>query len=120
LFLIIHRRTGQIVASASAHHQPIKHHRFGGELGWVAVAPDHRGKKLGAVTCQAAIKRLKEAGYSDIYLRTDDWRLPAIKTYLNLGWVPFLFVPGMKKRWENVSKELGIDFKKLKTIKRST
>jgi mycothiol synthase len=46
------------------------------------------------------------AGYRRIYLLTDDFRLPAIKTYLRLGFVPFLFEEGMEQRWREVLRRL--------------
>ncbi|MBC8103372.1 MAG: GNAT family N-acetyltransferase [Cytophagales bacterium] len=39
--------TGQIVATAQATHAPTERHPEGGEIGWVAAHPEHRGKGLG-------------------------------------------------------------------------
>jgi GNAT superfamily N-acetyltransferase len=89
---------------------PVENHAAGGELGWVAGDPDHRGKGLGGCVCAAATRRLLEAGYSDIFLRTDDFRLAAIKTYLTLGYVPLLFAPDMAARWKEVFRQLGMTF----------
>ena len=46
-FVIVHRATGQIVATAMANHNPSPMHPSGGELGWVAGSADHSGKRLG-------------------------------------------------------------------------
>jgi len=89
-------RAGRLVATAMAHHQPLPHHPCGGELGWVAGDHEHKGKGLGYAVCAAATRRLIEIGYRNIYLRTDDFRLAAIKVYLKLGYVPFLFAPDME------------------------
>ena len=107
MFLSVHEGSGAIVGTAAATHNPAEHHPFGGELGWVAVTPEHRGHGLGRAVCAAAIQRLADAGYRRIYLRTDDWRLPAIKVYLALGFVPFLFAEDMPGRWREVCAELG-------------
>ena len=69
--------------------------------------PEHSGKRLGAVVSAAATRRLVEAGYTDIYLLTDDFRLPAIKTYLSLGWRPVLGEAGMADRWSAVEQQLA-------------
>jgi mycothiol synthase len=106
-FLVVYRSTGQIVATAMATHNPSPLHPFGGELGWVAGSPDHAGKKLGRVVCAAATARFLRAGYRRIYLKTDDWRLPAIVTYLRLGYVPFLHAPDMAERWQAVCARLN-------------
>jgi mycothiol synthase len=58
----------------------------------------------------AATARLIQAGYEEIYLRTDDHRLPAIKTYLKLGWEPFLCAPDMAERWRTVCQQLNWQF----------
>jgi mycothiol synthase len=107
LFLVVYRPTGQVVATAMATHNPSPLHPFGGELGWVAGSPDHAGKKLGRVVCAAATARFLRAGYRRIYLKTDDWRLPAIVTYLRLGYVPLLYAPDMAERWRAVCARLS-------------
>ena len=106
-FFVVHRESGNLVATAMATHNPSGLHPFGGELGWLAGDSAHRGKGLGYVVCAAVTCRLLEAGYKRIYLNTDDWRLPALKTYLKLGWVPFLFQDDMPGRWKAVCETLG-------------
>ena len=108
-FVIVHRSTGKIVATAMSLHKPRDLHPSGGELGWVATAPEHRGKGLGLAMCAQATARLIQAGYRNIYLLTDDFRLPAIKTYLKLGYEPFLFCQGMAERWECIYRQLGLE-----------
>ena len=93
-----------------ATHMPSDLHPFGGELGWVAGDPDHSGKGLGRVVCSAVVKRYLDAGYKRIYLKTDDWRLPAIKTYLKIGFGPFLFDDTMEQRWKAVCDNLNWPF----------
>jgi predicted dehydrogenase/GNAT superfamily N-acetyltransferase len=107
LFIVVHRPTGKLAATAMAVHNPSELHPYGGELGWVAGDPEHRGKRLGAAVCAAVVGRFIQAGYRRIYLQTDDWRLPAIKTYLRLGFEPFLFCEGMAERWQKLCKTLG-------------
>ena len=105
-FLAIHLASGRIVASAMGIHDHSEVHPFGGELGWVAADPTHSGKGLGAAVCSAVTARLIGAGYRDIHLYTEDWRLPALKTYLKLGYAPFLFAPDMPRRWEAICTQL--------------
>jgi mycothiol synthase len=109
-FFVLHQASGEIVATAMANHNPQPLHPFGGELGWVAAHRDHAGKGLGMTVCAAVVRRLLRAGYRNIYLNTDDWRLPAIKTYLRLGWVPFLYAPDMKERWQAICPQLNWAF----------
>ena len=109
-FLAYHRATGELAASAIACHQPHALHPFGGALNWVAGHPAHQGKGLGWSVCAAVTARLLRAGYKNIYLLTDDWRLPAVKIYLKLGYQPFLFAPDMQARWEAVCAQLNWPF----------
>jgi mycothiol synthase len=110
LFFVVHEATGRIVATTVACHNPIDHHPFGGELGWVAVDPPHRGRRLSAVTNAATVRRFLRAGFTNIYLRTDEFRLPALRLYLDVGFVPFLFQDDMEGRWRTVFKDLKRDW----------
>jgi len=106
-FVIEHCSTGRVVATALAHHMPDDEHPCGGALGWVAGDPDHKGKRLGQTVCAAATAKLIRTGYEDIRLLTDDERLPAIKTYLRLGWEPSMHSEGVSERWAAVLDKLG-------------
>lgn len=109
-FFLIKTADGDVVATAMATHNPSDRHPFGGEIGWVASHPHHRGKGLGLAVSVAATRRFLDAGYRRIYLRTDDFRLPAVKTYLRLGYVPLLFEAGMEDRWRAVCRQIGARF----------
>lgn len=105
-FVIEHIATHALVASAVARHSASAQHPGGAELGWVATDPAHRGKGLGSAVCAAATNLMIQRGYQRIYLLTDDFRLPAIKVYLKLGYQPFLFAPDMEARWRAIRAQL--------------
>jgi mycothiol synthase len=109
LFFVVHEASGQLVATAGAFDRPLPD-LPGGELGWVAVDPAWRGLGLGYIVSAAVIGRFLTAGFTTIYLLTDDFRLPAIKTYLKLGMVPLLCAPDMEARWRAVCEQLAWDF----------
>jgi mycothiol synthase len=73
------------------------------ELGWVAASPEHRGHGLGYVVCLAVLRHAAQLGFSSIFLRTDDHRLPAIWTYFKLGFEPWLFDDTAAERWRTIS-----------------
>lgn len=104
-WLVTHE--GRMVASAMALHNYTGQHPFQGELGWVAGDPAHAGKGIGRAVCAAVTGRLMQAGYRAIHLYTEQWRLPAIKTYLKLGFVPYLYLPEMWDRWRELCDQLG-------------
>jgi len=109
-FVVVHKPTRELVATAMASHNPTPYHPYGGELGWVAGRRAHAGKGLGTAVCAAVVRRFLSAGYERIHLLTDDWRLPALKIYLKLGFVPFLFEPGLEARWEVICEKLAWPF----------
>ena len=108
LFFIEHIESSEIVGTAMGSNNPSKYFPNGGELGWVAVTPSHNGKGLGYIVCAAITKRFLELGYREIYLLTDDFRIPAIKTYLKLGYIPLYHLPNMKQRGREVIKKVEI------------
>jgi mycothiol synthase len=110
LLLIEHAATAALAATSMAAHRPMPLHPFGGELGWVAGDPAHAGRGLGRAVCAGVVRRFLSAGYRRIYLKTDDWRLPAISIYLRLGFVPFLYAEDMALRWAAVCEQLGQPF----------
>jgi mycothiol synthase len=109
-FVVEHVPSHELVATAMAGHGPTPLHPYGGELGWVAARTGHAGRGLGAAVCAAVVRRFIGAGYRRIYLLTDDFRLPALKVYLKLGFVPFLFAEGMASRWETICSHLDWAF----------
>ncbi len=107
LFVVEHVPTAALVATAMAEHHSSPLHPFGGELGWVAGDAQHAHRGLGRAVCAAVVRRLLSAGYHRIYLKTDDFRLPAITVYLRMGFVPFLYQGDMPARWQAVCAQLG-------------
>ena len=77
------------------------------ELGWLSVSPEHQGRGLGAQVCLAVLHFARRMGYAEIYLNTDDWRLPAVKTYLALGFEPEMAHESHPRRWITVYEKLG-------------
>ena len=78
-----------------------------GVLDYVATDPKHQGKGLARCVCTAVLKFFSGVGYPAVILGTDDWRLPAIKLYLSLGFEPVMEREDMPGRWERIMKEIG-------------
>ncbi|MCY3895364.1 MAG: GNAT family N-acetyltransferase [Chloroflexi bacterium] len=77
-----------------------------GVLDYVATHPDHQGRGLGRATCTAVSRYLVAQGCEIVSLLTDDWRLPAIRLYLSLGFEPVMNREDMPERWSVVINEL--------------
>ena len=110
MFLIEEAATGRFAAAATAETTDMPEFPQVGVLGWVMTRPDFRGRHLGRSVSVAAMHRLYEAGYRAFSLLTDDFRLAAVKTYLDLGWKPWLYLPEMEGRWRALSETLKRDY----------
>ncbi len=94
-------------ATASAYRQK----RFGPDVGYihfVAVRPAHAGKKIGHFVSLAVLHKFREEGLDCAALDTDDFRLPALKTYLRLGFHPLIVHENQPERWNRVCSQLDI------------
>ncbi len=79
-----------------------------GYLHMVAVAPRYRGRGLGRCISLTALHHMRERGCQKSILDTDDFRIPAIRTYVALGFVPDMLEPDHAKRWLAIFAELGL------------
>ena len=113
MFLIVDNSTGRFAASATAEKTDMQDHTELGVLGWVMTHPDFQGHHLGRSVSVAAMHRLYDAGYRAFSLLTDDFRLAAVKTYLKLGWKPWLYLEEMEGRWRALAEKFGLDFDSL-------
>lgn len=71
---------------------------------------------LGAAryTVLAALKILQDAGVVDCYLKTDDFRKPAIKIYKEMGFIPYYEAGDqeMIERWQTIERDMAAYVKK--------
>lgn len=94
------------VAASSAWYRP----EFGAETGYlhfVGSLPSERGKSLGKLVSLACLYRMRDEGRTQAILDTDDFRVPAIKTYLGLGFEPLLRHENQRERWRRIFEVLG-------------
>ena len=97
--------TGKRVATTAAI---VRKEGIGG-VHMVAALPECRGKGIGHFLIRRAVNILYARGFEEMGLTTDDFRLPAIKTYLDAGFRPYLWhddESDMKKRWDDVISTL--------------
>jgi mycothiol synthase len=111
-FLMVHAETNLPVAAAIAKHAgegdegaPV------GKICYVVVDAHHRGKGLGRAVTALAVAHLIDAGYRHIFLRVQGWRLPAIRCYLRLGFVPLLSDDDLVLRWRRICDQIGCRLK---------
>ena len=108
LFFVTHGPDGTPVGSACAWLKDPGETETG-ILHMVCVLPEHRGHRLGHPLCLAVLHRLRERGFRRAMLNTGDWRLGAVKTYLGLGFQPYITKPDQPAAWDAVVRTLGWD-----------
>ncbi len=105
LFFVVEQSTGARVATSAAVC-----HGDEGYIHMVAAAPSVRGKGIGHAMLSHALFALEERGCTYTVLTTDDFRLAAIKTYLDAGFVPEIEQDpesDVRARWNAVLVALG-------------
>lgn len=85
------------------------------EVGWVATHPDHLGRNLGGQVTAAAVEAALQQLPRPIFLRTDDFRIPALKVYLRLGFVPDYQHSSYAGRWSEIFTALGTQYDRYRT-----
>ena len=81
-----------------------------GYVHMVGVLGEHTGHKLGKWVSLAVLYYFRDHGFSCSILDTDDFRIPAIKTYLNLGFVPVYVDDTQPERWQEIFRNLELPF----------
>lgn len=79
-----------------------------GNVHMVGVVTEHTGHKLGKWVSLAVLRYLRDNGFKCAKLDTDDFRIPAVKTYLNLGFIPVYVEEGQPERWRKIFEKLKL------------
>lgn len=103
LFFVTHQDIP--VGTACAWRQSVNETEVG-YVHMVGVLGEHTGQKLGKWVSLAVLYYFRNHGFSCSMLDTDDFRIPAIKTYLNLGFVPVYLEITQPKRWKTIFKQI--------------
>jgi mycothiol synthase len=99
-------REGRPIGSASAFQWPgIPRDR--GYIHMVGVKKEHCGRRLGYWLTVACLEKFREQGFGAAMLQTEDFRIPAIKHYLRLGFRPVLVIPEQREKWTGLLKRIG-------------
>jgi len=96
---------GKAVGSACAWRPSPQEDRTG-TVHMVCVLPEARGRNLGYLLILCVLHYFRDCGFSDACLDTDDIRIPAIKTYLRLGFEPFHHDETHAERWKRVMRQI--------------
>lgn len=95
------------VGTACAWRQSVEETDVG-YVHMVGVLGEHTGHQLGKWVSLAVLYYFRDNGFSCSMLDTDDFRIPAIKTYLNLGFVPVYVDDTQPERWVEILNKLKL------------
>lgn len=96
---------GRAVGSACAWRlEPDE--RKKGYLHMVCALPEHRGQGIGRLVTLAVLHWFRDHGFEEVWLSTDDHRIPAIKSYLRLGFEPHIPDDAFRARWDAVFEQI--------------
>lgn len=76
-------------------------------LHMVGIRPEHGGRHLGQLVTAAAMHEAAREGFQKMALRTDPFRIPAIKTYLRLGFRPQIIHEAHIDLWKKILRDIG-------------
>lgn len=68
-------------------------------LHWIAISPEFQGRGLARPLLSAVLNLSRDLGFSRALLYTETVRIPAIKLYLDFGFVPNLSYPEGQNAW---------------------
>ena len=102
---IIATAPGTGVGTISAWYSTYRNEEYG-LIHWVAICRAYQGKGLGKAALAFALAKLAQ-WHDKALLGTQSKRLPAIKLYLDFGFVPDLEEPGAVERWRKVKAKLA-------------
>ncbi len=114
LYFTTHR--GTPVGTACAWRQSIDEKEVG-YVHMVGVVAEHTGHKLGKWVSLAVLHYFRKNGFRCSMLDTDDFRTPAIKTYLNLGFMPVYVEEGQAARWRDIFENLKFPSTQIANVK---
>jgi mycothiol synthase len=89
---------GKIVATASSRWL-LERFPVSGYVHWVGTHPDHTRRGLSSALMAQLLYDFIDRGYKDAVLETDDFRIPAIRTYLKFGFIPVYELSGEDHRY---------------------
>ncbi|MCB0183300.1 MAG: GNAT family N-acetyltransferase, partial [Caldilineaceae bacterium] len=111
ILVAVDERSGAPVATAGSLATP-RSDRFaaGGEIGWVATVPEHRRRGLARWLCALATARLLPDGFSAIFVSTGADMPDALRLYLRLGYLPYLYAADQRQQWARICSALNHPF----------
>ena len=103
--LFLETADGKAVGTTTAWFNPSFRGREYGRIHWVAIRPEHQGKKLAKPLLAAALARLAEL-HDRAYLSTQTTSARAIHMYLDFGFEPYITSEREEAGWRLLASVL--------------
>ena len=103
---ILFDEKGQPCGTASAWEQPWRWGEDYGYIIFIGVIPSHRGHGLSKQMVFSICETIKSRGQKSALLDVDNENLPAIKSYLNAGFLPRLTSHEQAVIWDSIFTKL--------------
>ncbi|AZN39312.1 GNAT family N-acetyltransferase [Paenibacillus albus] len=106
---VLFDETSTPCGTATAWSQPWRWGENEGFIIFVGVIPSHRGHGLGTSMVLQLCDVIAHRGEQAVLLNVDSDNLPAIKSYLNAGFLPRLTAPGEAQKWSEIFQQLNVE-----------
>ena len=103
--LFLDEAGGQTIGTTTAWYDRDYHGKDYGRIHWVAIRPEHQGKKLAKPLMAAAMARLAQS-HERAYLTTQTTSARAIRMYLDFGFVPVVTSDDCPRGWRLLAELL--------------
>ncbi|KIL42281.1 hypothetical protein SD70_01795 [Gordoniibacillus kamchatkensis] len=104
--LFAENEQGEVIGTTTAWYGEFQENETWGRIHWVAIKPEHQGKKLAKPLLSAALNILSRS-HEKAYLTTQTTSYQAINMYLNYGFEPFIKEPQCVEGWKLLENVLN-------------
>ena len=102
IYFLMHKE--QVIGSISAWFGDEDRGTDVGQIHWLVIVPEHRGKNLSRPMMTYACNKFKELGHQSAYLETDIEFVPAVRLYLHFGFQPEITSDELQTEWDQFMK----------------
>ncbi len=98
---------GRAVGTSTAWLADEAHGPHCGRVHWVAIVPEMQGRGLAKPLLSTCLRRMRELGYRSAVLGTQTVRVPAIRLYLQYGFVPEVRSDKERQGWRDLRAKIA-------------